>query len=45
MIFRRIAAVAAAATFAALSTFVAASADMVTVTDIAGRQVEVNVPV
>lgn len=45
MIFRRIAAVAAAATFAALSTSMAASADMVTVTDIAGRQVEVNVPV
>jgi iron complex transport system substrate-binding protein len=45
MIFRRIAAVAAAATLAALSTSMAASADMVTVTDIAGRQVEVNVPV
>lgn len=45
MIFRRIAAVAAAATFAAFSTSMAASADMVTVTDIAGRQVEVNAPV
>ena len=45
MNFRRIAAGTMAAAIVVLSMTLAARAELVTVTDITGRQVEVNVPV